>query len=64
MITKAIQKELMTEAAQKRHEDPAAIMLIITVKYQPGSRKEKEALLQQIQSPEVCWREEKALTIH
>ena len=35
---------------------------MIMVKYQPGSRKEKEALLQQISSPEVCWNEEKALT--
>ena len=32
------------------------------VKYPPGKRKEKEALLQQIQNPESCWKEEKALS--
>lgn len=52
----------MTEAVQKRHEDPVAVMLMIVVKYQPGSRKEKEALLQQIQNPDVCWKEEKAFS--
>jgi hypothetical protein len=31
------------------------------VKYQPGSRSEKTALLNHIQSPELCWKEEKAL---
>ena len=47
---KALPKELMTGAVQKRHGDPAAAMLMIMVKNQPGTRKEKEALLQRIQS--------------
>jgi hypothetical protein len=54
MITKAIPKDLRTEEVQKRYEDPTEVMMMIMVKYQPGSRKEKEALLQQIQSPEAC----------
>ena len=52
----------MTEAVQKRHGDPTEVMLMTMVKYQPGTRKEKEALLQQIQNPDVCWKEEKALS--
>ena len=35
---------------------------MITVKYQPGSRNEKTALLNHIQNPEVCWKEKKALS--
>ena len=35
---------------------------MIMVKYQPGTRKEKEALLEQIQNPESCYNEEKALS--
>ena len=61
MIMKAIPKELMTEAVQKRHGDPAAAMLMNMVKYQPGARKEKEALLQQIQNPKERWKTEQAL---
>ena len=52
----------MTEAAQKRHEDPMKVTLMIMVKYQPGSKREKEALLQQITNPEAGWNEERALT--
>ena len=59
---KALRKALMTEAVQKRYATPEAVMLMIMVKYQPGTRKEKEALLQQIQNPESCWKEEKALS--
>ena len=51
MVMKALPKGLRTEAIQKRYSDPEAVMLMIMIKYQPGSRKEKEALLQQIQSP-------------
>ena len=62
MIMKALPKELMTEAVQKRYATPEAVMLMIMVKYQPGTRKEKEALLQQIQNPESCYNQEKALS--
>ena len=62
MIMKALPKELMTEAVQKRYATPEAVMLMIMVKYQRGTRKEKEALLQQIQNPESCWKEKKALS--
>ena len=58
MLLKAIPKDLVTEAV---HEDPMKVMLMIMVKYQPGSKKEKEALLQQITNPEACWHEERAL---
>ena len=61
MIMKALPKELKIEAVQKRYETPEAIMLMIMVRYQPGTRKEKEALLQQIQNPESCWKVEKVL---
>jgi hypothetical protein len=62
MIMKALPKDLMIEAVQKRREDPTEIMLMVMVKYQPGSRSDKTALLNHIQSPEVCWKEEKALS--
>ena len=62
MIMKALPKSLRTEAVQKRCSDPEAIMLMVMVKYQPGTRKAKEALLQQIQNPEECWNEEQART--
>ena len=61
MIMKALPKGLRTEAVQKRYSDPEAIMLMIMVKYQPGTRKEKEALLQQIQEPPQSWKKEQAL---
>ena len=61
MLLKAIPKDVATEAAQKRHNDPIKVMLLIVIKYQPGSRKEKETLLQQISCPEVCWSDDKAL---
>ena len=57
MIMKALPKGLMTEAVQKRYATPEAVTLMIMVKYQPGTRKEKKALLQQIQNPESCWKE-------
>ena len=62
MLMKAIPKDLSLEAVQKRYELPEEVMLMIMVRYQPGSRKEKESLLQQIQSPEARWEEEKALS--
>jgi hypothetical protein len=61
MIMKALPKGLKTEAIQKRCATPQAVMLMIMVKYQPGTRKEKEALLEQIQNPESCYNQEKAL---
>ena len=45
MVMKALPKGLRTEAIQKRYSDPEAVMLMIMIKYQPGSRKEKVALL-------------------
>ena len=44
MIMKALPKGLITAAVQKRYSDPEAVMLMVMVKYQPGTRKEKEAL--------------------
>ena len=61
MIMKALPTSLKTEAVQKRYSDPKAIMLMIMVKYQPGTRKEKEALLQQIQDPPQSWKKESEL---
>ena len=63
MLLKAIPKDIVTEAVQKRYKDPIQVMLLIMIKYQPGSRREKEALLQQIGCPEIGWNEEKTLTI-
>ena len=57
---KAIPKDLMTEAVQKRYEDPDEVMLMIMVKYQLGNRKEK-ALLQQILNPEAGKTKEQSL---
>jgi hypothetical protein len=37
-------------------------MLFLMIMYQPGSRKEREVILQQIGSPEAGWNEESALT--
>jgi hypothetical protein len=62
MILKAIPKEIATEATQKRFEEPINLMLLIMIKYQPGSKREKEAILQQIGSPEAGWNEEKAFS--
>ena len=62
MIMKALPKSLMTEAVQKRYSNPEAVMLMVIVKYQPGTRKEKEALLQQIQYPSQSWKKERALS--
>jgi hypothetical protein len=61
MITKALPKGLRTEAVQKRYSDPEATMLMIMIKYQPGSRKEKEALLQQIQEPPQSWQKGRSI---
>ena len=61
MILKAIPKEVATDATQRRFEEPIKVTLLIMIKYQPGSRKEKEAILNQIGSPEVGWTEDKAL---
>ena len=62
MLLKAAPKDLVTEAVQKRHDDPMKVMLMIMVKYQHGSRKERESLLQRITNPEACWNEERELT--
>ena len=61
MILKAIPTDLATEAVQKRYEEPIEVTMMIMAKYQPGSTSEKEALLQRITRPEVCWKEEEAL---
>ena len=47
MILKAIPKEIATEATQRRFDEPIKLMLLITIKYQAGSRQEKEAILNQ-----------------
>jgi hypothetical protein len=60
MILKAIPKDIVTEAVQKRYKDPIQAMLLIMTKYQPGSRKEREVILNQIGYPEVGWTEQKA----
>jgi hypothetical protein len=62
MIMKALPKGLKTDAIQKRCGTPEAVMLMIMIKYQPGTRKEKEALLDKIQNPESCYNQEKALS--
>jgi hypothetical protein len=61
-ILKALPKEIVTEAIQKRYKDPIQVMLLIMIKYQPGSGKEREVILNQIGYPEVGWNEEKAFT--
>ena len=38
MVLKAIPKEVVTEAVQKRYDDPTKVTLLIMRKYQPGSR--------------------------
>ena len=43
MLLKAIPKHIAAGAAQKRRNDPIKVMLLIMIKYQPGSRREKEA---------------------
>ena len=58
---KALPKDLSAEAITKRLEDPMKILLFVMIKYQPGGRKEREALLNQITNPEYCWTEEQAL---
>ena len=61
MLLEAIPHDLVKETVQKRRTDPIQVMMLIMIKYQPGSKKEKKALLQQITNPEVCWKEEQAL---
>jgi hypothetical protein len=63
VILKAVPKDIVTETIQKRYKDPIQVVLLIVMKYQPGSRKEKETLLQQFSCREVGWNEEKALNI-
>ena len=41
MILKAIPKDVVTEAVQKRYNDPIQVMLLIMIKYLPGSRNER-----------------------
>jgi len=61
MLLKAIPKSISAEAITKRLENPLQILLLVIVKYQPGGRREREAVLSQITNPEVCWSEDKAL---
>ena len=61
MLLKALPKDLAAEAITKRLEDPMTILLFVMIKYQPGGRREREALLNQITHPEGCWTEEQAL---
>ena len=61
MLLKALPKDLSAEAITKRLEDPMKILLLVMIKYQPGGRREREALLNQITNPESCWTEEQAL---
>ena len=61
MLLKALPKDLAAEAITKRLEEPTKILLFVMIKYQPGSRKEKENLLAQIINPEVKWTNETAL---
>ena len=61
MILKALPKEIVTEAVQKRYKDPTQVMLLIMIKCQPGSRKEREVILKRIGYPEVGWNEDQAL---
>ena len=61
MLLKAIPKDIATEAVQKRYNDPIKVTLLIMIRHQPGNRKEKEALLQQISCSGVCWSDDKAL---
>jgi hypothetical protein len=61
MLLKALPKDLSAEAITKRLEDPMKILLFVMIKYQPGGRREREALLNQITNPEYCWAEEQAL---
>ena len=61
MLLKALPKDLAAEAITKRLEDQMKILLFVMIKYQPGGRREQEALHNQITHPEVCWTEEQAL---
>jgi hypothetical protein len=61
MLLRAIPKNLAAEAITKRLDNPLKITLLIVIKYQPGGRKEREAILTQITNPEACWSEDKAL---
>ena len=61
MLLKATPKDIVTEAAQKRYDDPIKVTLFMVIKYQPGNRREKEAVLQRISCPEACWSDDKAL---
>ena len=62
MVLKSIPLDLAKEATQKRLDEPTEVTLMIMTRYQPGSRKEKEMLLQQITSPEVGWTAEQSLS--
>ena len=61
MLLKAMPKDLAAEAITKRLDNPLKVLLLIMIKYQPGSRKEREAILNQITNPEACWTDDKAL---
>ena len=58
MLLKAIPKETAPEAVQKRYDAPTKVILLIMIKYQPGRRREQEALLQKISCSEACWSDE------
>ena len=42
MLLKAIPKDKATVAAHKRYNHPIKVTLLIMMKYQPGSRKERK----------------------
>jgi hypothetical protein len=44
MLLKAFPNDLSAEAITKRLEDPTKTLLFVMLKYQPGGRKEREAL--------------------
>ena len=48
MLLKSMPKDLAAEAITKRLENPMKILLMVMIKYQPGGRREREALLSQI----------------
>ena len=52
MLLKSMPKDLTAEAITKRLEDRMKILLMVMIKYQPGGRREREALLSQITQPE------------
>jgi hypothetical protein len=42
MLLKAIPQEIVTEAVQKRYDNPTKVTLLIMIKYQPGSQNKRK----------------------